>query len=124
MEETQNVLKALEKPTRALSAASVQESFVGLTKEVELPSLDIPWPFASYGITDEQSEAWAGILIALMRKDNAGSKFLMSQVCKTWEEVMSLASFLIEMLVESVHDAKQEETVIRVIERVIRADIA
>jgi hypothetical protein len=96
-----------------MALRDVLSTFNGMTRDLEFQSLDTPWPFTGYGITDEQSEAWAGIALALLRKDAAGSKFLMSQVCGTWEEVMSLTSFILESVIECL-DSEETERITRI----------
>jgi hypothetical protein len=106
--------------TRRLALADYENTFADMTEDVRFPDLESPWPFESgYGLTEEQDEAIPGLLIALMRKDAAGSKFLLSQVCESWEDVMSTTSFVIELLVDAIHSNDAEERVIQAAEKMI-----
>lgn len=114
--------------TRAgqIAPETAVQSFDEIVRRLDYPTLlDFPWPFEeSRRLTEEQDEALAGILIALMRNDAAGSKFLMSQVCETWEDVTLVMSVLLEMLIGVAGKSHHKEEIIWRAERVIGDRVA
>ena len=98
--------KRSEAPTMALR--DVLSTFNEMTRDVELIGLNTPWPYTEYGITNDQGEAWVGVALALLRKDADGSLFLMSQVSTTWAEIMSLASFILESIIDCLNPEEIE----------------
>ncbi|WP_089106643.1 hypothetical protein [Streptomyces hyaluromycini] len=77
------------------------ESFDEIVKGVESPPLlDFPWVADDHPWTPEKNEALFGIVMALLRGDSYGSKYLMSQACKTWEDVIHLSACVIDCLIE------------------------
>ncbi|MFJ8024288.1 hypothetical protein [Streptomyces sp. NPDC096311] len=107
------------------SPQTAAESFDEIVKDLESPALrDFPCPFEKHQLTEEQDEALAGILIALMRKDVAGSKFLMSEVCETWKDVTAVMAVLLELIIGVAGNSDQKDKIIWTAEKVIGDRVA
>jgi hypothetical protein len=104
---SQETQKSSEAPRMALR--DVLSTFNEMTRDVEILATNSPWPYTDgWGLTEDQREAWAGVALALLRKDAAGSLFLMSQVSTTWAEIMSLASFILESIIDCLNTEEIE----------------
>lgn len=104
---SQETHKRSEDPRMALR--DVLSTFNEMTRDVEILGTNSPWPYTDgWGLTEDQREAWAGVSLALLRKDSDGSLFLMSQVSTTWAEIMSLASFILESIIDCLNPEEIE----------------
>ncbi|WP_159083203.1 hypothetical protein [Streptomyces sp. P3] len=108
--------------TRRKALADYENTFADIVKGLDtLDTLNAPWPFDDYSMTEEQLGAADGILIALLRGDLYGSHYLMGQVCKTAEDAARLLSHLTEILIE--FGVEDKEKLIRVTQNVINSRV-
>lgn len=105
--ETLRGTEAVREPLR-----DVLGTFNEMTRGLEPQGLNIPWPDdPNLDTIGEQREAIDGILIAVVQGNWKEAKFLMSQVCHTWEELLTVEALIIHALVITLCDEDKRDAI-------------
>ncbi|MCX5234622.1 hypothetical protein OG824_05170 [Streptomyces prunicolor] len=86
----------------SVSPQTVTENFDEIVKALgTLDVPDIPWATGLGDLTDKaMTDAFSGVMIAVLRKDYEGARFLLGQTCATWQDVALFLSAVIGDLVD------------------------